>query len=131
MELLNSFQTDMAASAVWVPIWVNTMGAVLLLAVPFSFVRTEARWVLLAMFGAAVTIIALYSQIGYQRILGVGHILFWTPVWLYLLARRKQWRVRETLSGKWIVLVVLIMTISLAIDYADTVRWLAGDRGTV
>jgi hypothetical protein len=71
---------------------------------------------------------ALYSQIGYSRLLGLAHVIFWTPVLVYLVRRHAQWRVGQTLSGKWIVLSVMVLTVSLAFDYTDVIRWILGER---
>ena len=129
MELLNNFQAEINAGPAWVAIWVNVMGAILLLSIPFSFIRLSARWVLLAVIAGGTATVALYSQFGYERILGLGHVVFWTPALLYLLSIRKGWRVRETITGKWIALAALTMAVSLAFDYTDVARWLLGDRG--
>lgn len=109
--LMAAWQADVARQPQWVQIWLNVMMIVLLgMAAVFSFVRVEARWVL----------------VGF--LLGLGHVIFWTPVLVYLLHRRPQWHVKETLSGKWIVLAVTVLTISLAFDYGDVFRWVLGDR---
>ena len=123
LELLNRFQADMATEAAWVPIWVNVMGAILLFAIPFSFVRVEARWVLLGVLAGGIGTLVVYNYFGYQRILGLGHILFWTPTLIYLFGRRKKLRIRETLSGKWLALAAVTIAISLVFDYSDFIRW--------
>ena len=52
----------------------------------------------------------------------------WTPLVVYLLARRSSWRVADTWAGKWIVAAVAVLLVSLAFDYVDVIRWLLGDR---
>lgn len=73
--------------------------------------------------------IAAHSMIGYSRLLGLVHVVFWTPFALWLWGRRGGWRVRETIAGKWILLLFATMLVSLAFDYADVARWLLGERG--
>ena len=125
-----SWQADIAKQPQWVQIWLNVMMVVLPgMALVFSFVRVEARWVLAGFLAGAAAMLGIYSQMGYSRLLGLGHVIFWTPVLVYLLRRRPHWRVKETLSGKWIVLAVTVLTISLAFDYTDVIRWLLGERG--
>ena len=132
MDLFGNFSEEMAArSPQWVGIWVNVMIVVLMAAVPFSFIRKEARWILLGtVLGMAGTVIA-YAIFGYTRILGIGHILFWTPTVLYMLSWRKNWDVVSTWFGKWIVLACTVMGVSLVFDYSDFARWAAGERGII
>lgn len=85
-----------------------------------------AAWVV-----ATVLMNTLYSQIGYVRLLGLGHIVPWTPLIIYLFnylwRRRSQWDL-TTLTGKWIAGVFTLNLISLVIDYVDVARWLLGER---
>jgi hypothetical protein len=132
MDIMTQFNADMAAaSPAWVGLWVNVMVLVLALSIPFSFVRKESRWILLGtILGMAGTIVA-YSHFGFTRILGIGHILFWTPTLLYMLRQRQNWKVSSTWFGKWITLAALVMAISLAFDVTDLARWLLGERASL
>ena len=128
-DLMASWSADVAKQPQWVQIWMDVMMVVLLgLSAVFSFVRVEARWVLAGFLLGAAGLIFIYSQMGYTRLLGLGHVIFWTPVLVYLLRRRDRWRVKETWSGKWIVLAVTVLTISLVFDYTDVIRWVLGER---
>lgn len=128
-EAIAAFAADLAAAPAWVGAWVNFIGLVFVLAIPFAFRRVEARAALLVMALTAPAMIALHSAIGYSRLLGVVHVVMWTPFALWLWRRRGQWRVSQTLGGKWIALLFATMLVSLAFDYADVVRWLLGERG--
>lgn len=129
MDILMNFAADVKTGPAWVYYWVNFMGLVFVLAIPFAFKRVEARWIALAtLVVAPIIMFSLYQKFGYQRVLGWGHILAWTPVLIYLWKRRSTWRVKETLIGKWIALVVAIMFISLAFDVTDVVRYALGAR---
>ena len=132
MELFSQFNAEMTAnSPLWVEIWVNVMVAVLALAIPFSFARSEARWILLGtVLGMAGTIVA-YSQFGFTRILGIGHILFWTPTLVYMLGLRGRRVGQHTLFGKWVFAAIFVMGASLAFDYVDLLRWLLGERDPI
>ena len=76
MEVLEKFSADVYAGPLWVSVWVSFMGLVLLLAVPFAPKRPEARWTLLAMIGVFPFMMWLYSTFGYQKILGLPHVVF-------------------------------------------------------
>ena len=130
MEPLQAFQADLETAPLWVQYWIQFMSAVMILAIPFALVRVEARWAVLVMVLSAPAMVALHSAIGYQRLLGVVHVVIWTPFVVYLWRRRDRWRVQETLAGKWILVLFLTMIASLALDYVDVARWLMGERGS-
>lgn len=128
MEIIEAFNTDMASGPQWVPVWVMFMGLVFMLAIPFAFSRPEARWALVCMALTFPAMMWFYSQVGYVRLLGLVHVIFWTPLLVYLWMRRAQWDVRNTLAGKWIALLFTTILASLIIDYIDVLRYIAGDR---
>ena len=128
MAWMEALAAELRAGPQWVFWWVNFMGIVIMAAIPFAFSRVEARWTLAAMIPTVVLMGWLYNEFGYQRILGLAHVLFWTPLVFYFWKRRAEWRVRETLGGKWVLLVFTVMCASLVMDYADVVRYLLGER---
>jgi hypothetical protein len=129
MNEIAAFAADVKAGPLWVQYWLAFLSLVLMLAFPFALVRKEARVAALVVALTFPAMIALYSLIGFVRLLGIVHVVFWTPFVIYLWRRRDDWRVKESLSGKWLVLLFLTMIVSLAFDYADVVRWLLGERG--
>jgi hypothetical protein len=128
LEVFTAFNADVAAQPQWIQVWLNILVGVLALSLPFSFVRVEARWTLLGLVIGAGGVMFLYSLFGYSRILGLGHVVAWTPLVVYLISRRANWQVAETWAGKWIVAAVAVLLVSLAFDYVDVIRWLLGDR---
>ncbi len=131
MAVISDFNAAMQDGPGWVLAWVNFMGVILMMAVPFSFVRIEARWALLVIALTMPTMLFLFAQLGYVRLLGAVHVVFWSPFVIYLWRRRNSWRVKETLSGKWIVVLFITMIASLAFDYADVIRYALGERDPV
>jgi hypothetical protein len=69
----------------------------------------------------------LYDKMGYVKLLGLPHIIVWTPLAIYLVLQ-----IRRTDMPKWprwIMGVVLAsILISLAFDYTDVLRYLLGER---
>lgn len=128
MEVFKNFSADLVAGPLWVSLWVGFMGLVLLLAMPFAFKRAEARWTIVAMMCVFPFMMWLYCRFGYQRILGLPHVLFWTPLVIYIWSRRRTWQVKETLAGKWVFLAFGTMCTSLVIDYVDVARYFMGHR---
>ncbi|MBL4871133.1 MAG: hypothetical protein JKX72_09285 [Robiginitomaculum sp.] len=96
MDLMNSFMADMKAGPAWVYNWVMFMGVMFMLSIAFSFKNKQARLILLAtLILAPIIMMALYGKFGYERILGLGHIMAWTPILYVLLKDRKNWRVKR------------------------------------
>jgi len=125
-----NFQADMAAqSSAWVGHWVNIMVLVIVLGLPFVLIRKEARIAFIFIIAGMAGVFAIYAFHGYSRLLGLGHVIGWTPALIYLWSRRGNWDVRGSWFGKWALAASIVIAISLAFDYADVIRWLLGERG--
>jgi hypothetical protein len=76
---------------------------------------------------AAVGVFQMFERMGYVKLLGLPHIIFWTPLAFYLY--RQIRRGDMPLWPKRIMIVVLAtIAISLAFDFTDVARWLLGER---
>ncbi|HWP67003.1 MAG TPA: hypothetical protein VNO26_13975 [Candidatus Limnocylindria bacterium] len=110
----------------WLQLWIAWMGLVNLASVGFLR-HVQARWVLGAFLAAGALMNLLYATNGFNRLLGLGHVVFWTPLVVYL------WRQRPELQPgplrAWLSAVLATNTTSLLVDYADVARYLLGDRG--
>ncbi len=122
-----SFSAAIMAQPLWLQAWVGWMMLANMVGAVVFIRRPEAKWVLGAIVAAAISMIWLYDQFGYQRILGLAHVVFWTPLVIYLWSRRKQWDL-SGVSGKWLALVFVTDLTSLVIDYIDVARYLTGER---
>lgn len=117
---------DIMAQPLWLQVWVGWMALVNMAALLFLR-RIEARWVAAAMLVAFPVMNVLHAWFGYQRILGLAHVVAWTPLLIYLWRRRAQWDL-SSLSGKWLLVLFATNLVSLVIDYADVARYLTGER---
>ncbi len=129
-----SFAEAMALQPTWVQIWLNVLllGAFIL---PLSFLIWRASRIagvltLAASLLSAVSINWMYGQMGYVKLLGLPHIVFWTPLAIYL------WRqIRRPDMPVWprrlMSVTLVVIAISLAFDYVDVARWLLGERDAV
>ncbi len=120
----------MMASPTWLLIWLGIMGATMLLAIPFAIKDWRARWAIIAMIGNVIVMSALFEKFGFTRILGLAHIIFWTPLLAYLWKNRKAYPERIW-TNRWVRLAMVVILISLLFDYTDVIRWLLGERGVV
>ena len=132
MEIFSQFYTEMTTnSPTWVLVWVNVMVAVLALSIAFSFSYREARWILLGVTLGMLGTIGAYALFGFTRLLGLGHILFWTPTLIYIVTVRGWKTYHKTLFSRWLILAAIIIGISLAFDVVDLLRWILGERAPI
>jgi len=126
MDLMNFILAEPLPLKAWVFILMimNTLSILFLK-------RVEARWVLAAWIPNGIFMSFLLTQFGYTRMLGLSHVVFWTPLLIYLWRRRDQWNVSGSLTGKWLVGLFTVNLISLVIDYADVIRYLTGDQAVL
>jgi len=96
-------------------------------AVIFALKDIRARWVVLVMIGNGLFMSLLYTQFGYTRILGLSHIVFWTPLLVYLWKKRHAYP-SHIWATRWIWGVMIVNALSLLIDYIDVIRYILGDK---
>lgn len=114
-----------AEGPAWVYWWTRVIDTSNWLLLAFAYFDTRARWAFLAWLFNIIVIITLYNVFGYTRILGLSHILAWTPLLIYLLRQRKPF-FQETLAGKYLYWFMAVIGTSLAFDYLDLVRFFSG-----
>lgn len=132
MELFERFYLDaMTRSPEWVLIWLQVLVGVLSISILFSLFRHEARAILFGTLMGMGMVIVIYSQFGFTRILGVGHILFWTPTLFYMVSLQGTADVAKTWFGRWLWLAIVVMGASLILDYSDLMRYLLGEREAI
>lgn len=121
----------MAAQPTWVQIWLMWMaiGAFLLPLLLFIWreTRIPAAIIVLTHTLNGVAVMYLFNWLGYVKLLGFPHLIFWGPLLWYLvrLVRRETmpvWAYRII----WVLITTL--AISLAFDLVDTVRYILGER---
>ena len=95
--------------------------------VPLFFLRQLEAQVVLATFVASVVLmLALTANSGFTRLLGLGHV-FWFPL-LWFLWTRLDETSSDTVFGLWLRVLITLNALSLVIDAADVVRYIAGAR---
>lgn len=114
-----------AQEPLWLKSWVYWMIFINSISILFAFTRNEAHWVLTAWLANLLTMPMLFDAVGYVRLLGLPHIVFWTPLVIYLWMKR--WSFSSTWAGRYLWVVMATNGASLVIDYIDVARYLAGD----
>lgn len=108
-------------------VWVGVLIAGNMVAPLFFLGTTEAWVVLMAFLFAAGIQMTLFHFKGFVRLLGIGHIIPWAPMLVWLWLRLEAIGTGSAL-GKWIVAVIVADGVSLLIDFFDVYRYLAGER---
>lgn len=125
----------MMQQPLWLQAWIGVLVVTNLAAAAF-LVRRDADgvrnicWpalaILGAFFGAAMLMDWLYAQYGYVRLLGLAHLVFWTPVYGWVLARRRSLAATGSAFARYLAVYLVVDGISLVIDVIDVVRYLTG-----
>jgi hypothetical protein len=127
MTLEDAIQTQPA----WLSIWLNVMMLGAFVAPLALLIWRESRVIgalaIVAGVLSAIGVSTLYDMGGYTKLLGLPHILLYTPL-AYVIWRKiksgdlRAWPKRIA----WVVLITIL--VSLAFDYTDFVRYLLGNR---
>ena len=120
-----------ATQPMWISWWLNWLlfGAFILPLALFIWKPTRLAAAITLATGilSAVGVTYLFDTMGYVKLLGLPHVILWTPLVVYL------WRVQARNDVAqwprriiWVILVTIL--ISLAFDYVDVLRYLLGER---
>lgn len=121
----------MMAQPLWLVIWLMIMGSLHILAIPLAFKDWRPRVMVIVMIANMFFMSALFHKYGYTRILGLSHVIFWTPLLAYLWKTRNA-HPERIWTGRFVKAAILIIFISLLFDYVDVIRYVfLGDRAVV
>ncbi len=107
--------------------WLFALVSANLIAPLFFIGRVEAQVVVAALVVSMVLMTILTGRFGFSRILGLGHIIAWVPLLVFLWSRLPDAPSSDAF-GMWLRVVIALDAASLVIDAVDVVRFLAGDR---
>jgi len=132
-EAMEAREAYVASLPAWVRLWLGWMSAVLPTCVLFVSWRAEARWTLLALLLSLAAANAIGMLFGWSRLWSLAHVLFWTPLVIYLARRWPVLSFRPRIRGRtreltplfriWAALTLGTMGISLLFDFVDLVRF--------
>jgi len=116
----------------WVQNWLDWLmvGGFILpaLLVFWQQTRLVALTSVLVGMSAGFAVFTMFDQLGYVKLLGLPHILLWTPLAYYIYTQIKRPDVPTV--PRWMMIIILsTLLISLAFDYTDVARYLLGERG--
>jgi len=117
----------MMASPTWVVVWMGIIGLLHIIAIPLAFKDWRPRWMVIVMVINFIFMSGLFHKFGYTRILGLSHVIFWTPLLAYLWKTRKA-NPERIWTGHFVKCAIAIIFISLLFDYTDVIRYILGER---
>jgi hypothetical protein len=119
-----------ATQPMWLQIWIMILVAVNLVAILFILtrqtgrlrIRPESIAVVVSFFAAGLLMSWLYGRVGYVRLLGLPHLIFWTPVYIWLFTKFRSGKFKTPFK-QYVMVYLVIAGISLVIDAVDVVRY--------
>ncbi|MHA7828772.1 MAG: hypothetical protein ACX93P_14550 [Roseovarius sp.] len=126
-----TFSDAVATLPAFLRLWVLWL-TIVMIAVPLVLLawrqtRRDGVVILAASVAVVVSMHWLYAQVGFVRLLGLPHVLIWTPLAVYLAMRLREGIIpAPPRIVIWIFLASIL--VSLAFDYTDLLRWLLGER---
>ncbi len=126
-----TMQEAIALQPAWVGHWLKVL-FVCAYILPFALLiwkqsRKAGILAVIASFAAGFATAKLYDVVGYVKLLGLPHLLFWTPLSIYLIMQLRKPDMAK--APRYIMMAIVgAILISLAFDYTDLIRYLAGDR---
>lgn len=126
-----TMQDAIALQPAWIGYWLKVLlfGAFILPIVLIIWKQSRVAGILtiVASLAAGFATSRLFDAVGYVKLLGLPHILFWTPLVIYLVT---QIRKPDMPKPPRLILIAVtgVILISLAFDYVDLARYLLGEK---
>ncbi len=92
------------------------------------FIRTlEGQMALAGLMLAFLIMWGIYVKKGFVRLLGLGHLIAWSPMMVWFGKVIAQGNAEGGFQY-WIISVLVVNGLSMMIDFVDMVRYSLGDR---
>ncbi len=114
------FFSELVKQPILVPLWVFVLMCVNVASIAF-WNESLAKVIFTTFMVSAVMMMGLYSLYGFEKILGLGHIL-WIPLLLYILTQLSN---IEGAFLSYLIILSVSITVSLVFDTVDTWKYLS------
>lgn len=130
MEELNLALQEIFKENPLVGYWLNWMGFIMFASVIFVWKHVPARFVLGVFILLIPVGLLIFSLSGSAHLIGIGHLIFWTPLAYYLYNKviTKEEFKTKTFYGVWVWLVLITIGISLVFDVRDVILVSLGQK---
>ena len=112
------FFIELLQQPVWIPIWVFYLMVINVASVIFWH-EPLAKIIFITFMISAMLMMGLYSRFGFEKILGLGHVL-WVPLLAYVLTQTPAF---ESSFKLYLVALSISISISLAFDIVDVWKY--------
>ncbi len=119
------FFVELIQQPIWVSIWLLFLMIVNFASVAF-WNELLAKVILITFILSAISMMGLYSRFGFEKILGLGHIL-WIPLLVYVLIEIPA---AEGAFKSYLIILFISITISLVFDIIDVWRYFTSPKNT-
>ena len=121
-----TLEETIAAQAPWVQVWVAIL-TIVGIAVPLALLvwkstRVAGIIALAAQFAAGFGVQYLFDRYGYVDLVALPHVIFWTPLVIYLVIKARAANV-PVWPQRLLWLLIVVLTVSLLFDYGRVVRY--------
>jgi len=112
------FFVELTQQPLWVPVWVFYLMVINLASLGF-WDEPFAKVIFGTFMVSAMLMMALYSRFGFEKLLGLGHIL-WVPLLIYILVL-----IPAVQGGfqSYLVILAISIAVSLAFDIVDVWKY--------
>ena len=134
MDAFQAFDADVRLLPQWVQIWMDIIGISLFVSIVALLIGATTRklglYVLATIVATVAVMVFMHAQMGMVRLLGIVHVVLWTPM-VYILWRRLRSDPPGKIYSAAIVLLIVIASAALVFDYYDVARWVLGERAPI
>jgi hypothetical protein len=115
-----------AQQPLWVQYWLYVL-VFCIVVLPLTLLiwkqtRFTAVIIVVASVLAGLGVSKIYDQLGYVKLLGLPHIILWTPLVWHLWHQIKREDVSKS-PRRIMMVITAVFVVSLIFDYVDTVRY--------
>ena len=119
------FFIELMQQPVWIPIWLLFLMIANVSSLMF-WSEPIAKVIFFTFMLSALLMMALYSKYGFEKILGMGHIL-WIPLLVYVLIEIPA---TQGAFKSYLIILLISITISLVFDIIDVWRYFTRPKNT-
>lgn len=119
------FFIELMQQPVWIPVWVLILIIINVASVAF-WNEPLAKVIFVTFMLSVMLMMGLYSRFGFEKILGMGHIL-WIPLLVYVLMEIPTAR---DIFKSYLIILSISIAISLVFDIVDVWKYFTDRKST-